>query len=49
MRNKKTAPHPQKHHKTSSPKKQGLIVKGNEGQQSARTESALDNRFHRTA
>ncbi len=49
MRNRKTAPRPQKHHKTSSPKQPGLIAKGNKRQQSARTKSALDNHFHRTA
>jgi hypothetical protein len=49
MRKKKTAPHNRRHQKTSSPRKLGLIAKGKNEQQSARTESALDNHFHRTA
>ena len=49
MRKKKTAPHTRRHQKTSSPKKLGLIVRENKNQQSARTKSVLDNRFHRTA
>ena len=49
MRKKKTAPHTRRHQKTSTPRKLGLIVSENQNQQSARTKSALDNRFHRTA
>ena len=49
MRKKKTAPHNRRHQKTSTPRKLGLIVKENQSQQSARTESVLDNHFHRTA
>jgi len=48
MRKKKTAPQKRKHTRTSSPKQPGLIVKANNERQSARTESALDNHFHRT-
>ena len=48
MRKKKTASHNRGHHKTSSPKQMGLIVKENKLQQSARTKSTLDNHFHRT-
>jgi len=49
MRNKKAAPHNPKHCTTSSPKQPGLTVNENKRRQSARTESALDNHFHRTA
>ena len=49
MRKKKTAPRTRKHRKTSSSKKLGLIVRKKNAQQSAKTESALDNHFHRTA
>jgi hypothetical protein len=49
MRNRNNAPHNREHHKTSSPNQPGLIAKGNKRQQSARTKSALDNHFHRTA
>jgi hypothetical protein len=49
MRNNKTAPQNREHPKTSSPMQPGLIVKANNERQSARTECALDNHFHRTA
>jgi len=49
MRQRKTDPHTQRHHKTSSPHQPGLIVTELQNPQSARTKSALDNRFHRTA
>ncbi len=45
---KKTARRTRKHRKTSSSKKVGLIVRGKNADQSAKTKSALDNRFHRT-
>ncbi len=45
---KKTAPRTQKHRKTSSSKKLGLIVKEKNADQSAKKKSALDNHFHRT-
>ena len=46
---KKTAPRTRKHQATSSSKKLGLIAGEKNAQQSAKTKSALDNRFHRTA
>ncbi len=46
---KKTAPRTRKHRKTSSSKKLGLIAREKNAKQSAKTKSALDNRFHRTA
>jgi hypothetical protein len=49
MRKNKTAPLHHEHHKTSSLNQPGLIVKETKAQQSARTKSALDNHFHRTA
>ena len=49
MRNKKTAPHTRRHHKTSPPNEKGLIAKGKKDQQSVRTESSLDNHFNSPA
>ena len=46
---KKTAPRTRKHRKPSPSKKLGLIAREKNAQQSAKTKSALDNRFHRTA
>ena len=48
MRKKKTAPRTQKHPKTSSSQKRGLIAREKNPTQSAETKSALDNHFHRT-
>jgi len=45
---KKTAPRTQTHQKASSFQKRGLIAREKNATQSAKTESALDNRFHRT-
>jgi len=45
---KKTATRTQTHQKASSSQKRGLIVREKNVTQSAKTESALDNRFHRT-
>jgi len=47
MRNKTVTP-TDKHQQASPNKKQGLIAKGKNTQQSGTTESALDNRSHRT-
>ena len=46
---KKTAPRTQTHQKASSSQKRGLIAREKNAKQSAKTKSALDNRFHRTA
>ena len=45
---KKTAPQTPKRQRASSPKQPGLIARGRNAQASARCESALDNRSHRT-
>ena len=45
---KKTAVHATKRQADSPSKKSGLIAKGKTSQQSAMTESVLDNRSHRT-
>ena len=45
---KKTAVHAKKCQADSPSKKSGLIAKGKSSQQSAMTESVLDNRSHRT-
>ena len=45
---KKTARRTRKHRKSPS-KKVGLIAREKNADQSAKTKSALDNRFHRTA
>ncbi len=45
---KKTAKHATKRRADSSPQQSGLIAKGKNTQQSATTESVLDNRSHRT-
>ena len=45
---KKTALHATKCQADSPSKKSGLIAKGKNSQQSGTTESALDNRSHRT-
>ncbi len=45
---KKTAPRTQTHQKASSSQKRGLIAREKNATQSAKTKSALDNRFHRT-
>jgi len=47
MRNKTATP-TDKNQQVSPNKKQGLIAKGKNSQQSGTTESALDNRSHRT-
>ncbi len=47
MRNKTVKP-TDKHQQASPNKKQGLIAKGKNTRQSGTTESALDNRSHRT-
>ena len=45
---KKTERRTKKRRADSLPKQSGLIAKGKKPQQSARTESVLDNRSHRT-
>ncbi len=45
---KKTAPRTQTHLKASSSQKRGPIAREKNATQSAKTKSALDNRFHRT-
>ena len=45
---KKTAPQTRQRRKASSPKQPGLIARGKNARDSARPESALDNRSHRT-
>ena len=46
---KKTERRTKKRTADSLPEQSGLIAKGKNSQQSARTESALDNRSHRTS
>ena len=45
---KKTAPPTQKHSRSSSSGRKGLIAKEKTKKQSAKKRTALDNRFHRT-
>ena len=45
---KKTAPQTRSNRRTSSRRQSGLIARGKTAQQSAKPESGLDNRSHRT-
>jgi hypothetical protein len=45
---RKTVPPTQKHSRSSSPGRKGLIAKEETEKQSAKTKTVLDNRFHRT-